>query len=57
MKCESLLQHMRCGDNTLRLGVLSPYVWSDLFDAFVKETPHIFINRYSMEGSQYIEAL
>lgn len=59
LKCGELsLQYMRdAGDNTLRLGVLSPYVWSDLFDAFVKENPHIFINRYSMEGSQYIEAL
>lgn len=52
------LQHMReSEDNSLRLGVLSPYMWSDMFDAFSKAYPHIIINRYSMEGSQYADAL
>lgn len=44
-------------DNTFRLGVLSPYVWSEFFDAFTKANPQVIINRYSMEGSEYIDAL
>ena len=43
--------------NTIRLGVLSPYVWSDMFAAFKKAYPQVTINRYSMEGDEYIEAL
>lgn len=41
----------------LNLGVLSPYVWADLFSAFSKEYPDIRINRYSMEGNQFVDAL
>lgn len=43
--------------NILNLGVLSPYVWADLFSAFSKAHPEIRINRYSMEGNQFTEAL
>ena len=43
--------------NHINLGVLSPYVWADLFSAFSKKYPEIRLNRYSMEGNQYVEAL
>ena len=41
----------------INLGVLSPYVWADLFTAFSKAHPDITINRYSMEGNQFVDAL
>ena len=44
-------------NNRFNLGVLSPYVWADLFTAFSKEYPEIRINRYSMEGNQFMDAL
>ncbi len=45
------------GENTVRLGVLSPYVWSDLFAAFKEKEPDIMVSRYSMEGGEYVDAL
>ncbi|MBQ7625347.1 MAG: LysR family transcriptional regulator [Clostridia bacterium] len=44
-------------ENTLRLGVLSPYVWSDLFAAFKESSPDVRLDRLSMEGDEYIDAL
>lgn len=44
-------------DNTIRLGVLSPYVWMDMFAAFHEAYPEVIVNRYSMEGNEYIDAL
>ena len=44
-------------DNTIRLGVLSPYVWMDMFAAFHEAHPEVIINRYSMEGNEYVDAL
>lgn len=44
-------------DRTISLGVLSPYVWSDLFDAFRRAHPEILVSRYSMEGGEYAAAL
>ncbi len=54
---KALARMRNATDNTFRLGILSPYVWSDLFEAFHREYPEVIINRYSMEGSEYINAL
>ena len=53
----TLVQMRNTSENTLTLGVLSPYVWSDFLEAFRDKHPEIMINSYSMEGDQYIDAL
>ena len=44
-------------DNYINLGVLSPYIWTEIFSAFSAENPNIRINRYSVEGHRYINEL
>ena len=44
-------------DNHLALGILSPYIWKDLLCAFSDAHPSVKMDRYSMEGSDHIEAL
>ena len=52
------LSRMRdAADNSFRLGILSPYVWSELFGAFHAAHPEVIVSRYSMEGGEYIDAL
>ena len=40
-------------ESTLSLGILSPYVWEEVFQQFHARYPHIKINRYSIEGCHY----
>ena len=44
-------------DNYINLGVLSPYIWTEIFSAFSAENPDIRINRYAVEGHRYINEL
>ena len=44
-------------DSHINLGVLSPYIWTEIFSAFSAENPDIRLNRYSLEGHRYIEDL
>lgn len=44
-------------ENVIKIGILSPYVWEDMFNAFSKKYPEIRVNRYSMEGNQFVDAL
>jgi len=41
-------------DNRLNLGVLSPYIWTEIFSAFQAKCPEVRLNRYSVEGSHFI---
>lgn len=54
---KAVLRMKDSADNTFRLGILSPYVWSDLFAAFHEAFPKVIISRYSMEGNEYLDAL
>lgn len=40
-------------ERTLSLGILSPYVWEEVFQLFHAGHPQVKINRYSIEGYQY----
>ena len=41
-------------ENKLNLGVLSPYIWTEIFSAFQAKCPEVRLNRYSVEGSHFI---
>lgn len=41
-------------DNRLNLGILSPYIWTEIFSAFQTKCPEVRLNRYSIEGSHFI---
>ena len=41
-------------DSSVNLGVLSPYVWTEIFNAFAAKYPDIRLNRYSVEGYRYL---
>lgn len=41
-------------ENKLNLGVLSPYIWTEIFSAFQTKCPEVRLNRYSVEGSRFI---
>ena len=41
-------------EGSINLGVLSPYVWTEIFNAFDAKYPDISLNRYSVEGYRYI---
>ena len=41
-------------ENKLNLGVLSPYIWTEIFSAFQTKCPEVRLNRYSVEGSHFI---
>lgn len=43
--------------STLNLGMLSPYIWTDFFHHFAVAHPEIRINRYAVEGYEYIDQL
>lgn len=43
--------------STLNLGMLSPYIWTDFFHHFAAAHPEIRINRYAVEGGEYIDQL
>ena len=42
-------------DCTLNLGLLSPYVWTEVFQDFAHLHPEVRINRYSVEGYRYVD--
>ena len=42
---------------TLNLGMLSPYVWTEVFQEFAQQHPDIQVNRFSAEGFQYVDRL
>ena len=42
---------------TLNLGLLSPYVWTEVFHEFAQKHPDIQMNRFSAEGFQFIDRL
>ena len=44
-------------EGTLNLGLLSPYVWTEVFQEFAQKHPHIQMNRFSAEGYQFIDRL
>ena len=44
-------------DSSLNLGILSPYIWNELFSRFSDNNPHIKINRYSIEDYQFYDSL
>lgn len=44
-------------DSTLNLGMLSPYIWTDFFHNFAANHPDVRINRYAVEGYEYIDQL
>ena len=41
----------------LNLGLLSPYIWNDLFTFFNESHPNITINRRSIEDHRFLESL
>lgn len=44
-------------DRKLNLGILSPYVWTDVFHQFHELYPDVQVNRYSIEGLRYYESI
>ena len=42
---------------TLNLGMLSPYVWTEVFQEFAQEYPDVQVNRLSAEGFHFIDRL
>ncbi len=44
-------------ERKLSLGILSPYVWEDLFRVFRSEHPEVKLNRYSVEGIHFSDDL
>ena len=44
-------------DCKLNLGILSPYVWTDVFHQFHELYPEVQVNRYSIEGQRYYESI
>ena len=44
-------------DCTLNLGLLSPYVWTEVFQDFAHLHPEVRINRYSVEGYRYVDQI
>ena len=44
-------------DCTLNLGLLSPYVWTEVFQDFAHLLPEVRINRYSVEGYRYVDQI
>lgn len=44
-------------DRHLSLGILSPYIWSDLLYHFGQKYPDIVVDRYSLESSNYCKLL
>ena len=49
------MQHTDAG--TLNLGMLSPYVWTEVFQEFAQQHPDVQVNRFSAEGFQYVDRL
>ena len=44
-------------DCKLNLGLLSPYVWTEVFQDFAALYPEVRINRYSVEGDRYVDQI
>ena len=44
-------------DCQLNLGLLSPYVWTEVFQDFAALYPEVRINRYSVEGYRYVDQI
>lgn len=44
-------------DGKLNLGLLSPYVWTEVFRDFATLYPEVRINRYSVEGYRYVDQI
>lgn len=42
---------------TLNLGMLSPYVWTEVFQEFAQQYPDVQVNRLSAEGFHFIDRL
>ena len=52
------IDRLRNADNcTLTLGLLSPYVWTEVFQDFAHLHPEVRINRYSVEGYRYVDQI
>ena len=45
----------KAADNSLNLGILSPYIWNELFRQFYDSYPNVKINRYSIEDDQFYD--
>ena len=49
------IDNMRsASDNIINLGVLSPYIWAEIFSDFSSRCPDVRLNRYSVEGSHFV---
>ncbi len=44
-------------DCKLELGLLSPYIWTEVFQEFAALYPEVTVNRYSVEGDRFIDSL
>ena len=44
-------------DGRLNLGILSPYIWNELFDSFFAAHPEVQISRYSIEDDQFYDSI
>lgn len=53
----ALHQMIGFDDKKLNLGILSPYVWTDVFHQFHELHPEVQVNRYSIEGQRYYESI
>lgn len=52
------IERLRGNDDCqLNLGLLSPYVWTEVFQDFAALHPEVRINRYSVEGYRYVDQI
>ena len=52
------IDRLRSADDCkLNLGLLSPYVWTEVFQDFAALHPEVRINRYSVEGYRYVDQI
>lgn len=55
---KTVLERMRGAEDTgLRLGILSPYIWNELFRQFYEVCPDARISRFSIEDDQFSESI
>jgi len=54
---QAVINMKSADDSTLDLGILSPYIWNELFSQFTDRYPHFKINRYSIEDDQFYDSI
>jgi DNA-binding transcriptional LysR family regulator len=54
---QKLARMKNTDSSTLNLGLLSPYVWTEVFQDFAHLHPEVRINRYSVEGYRYVDQI